>query len=239
MAERFVGKVALITGGTGGLGRAVSVAFLKEGATVVVTYRSEEEMQTLRAEAGTKASSLTGIQVDLATDAAAEELVREIVAQHGRIDVLVNAIGAYAGGSKLWETKPAEFDRMMAPNLRAGFTILHAAVPGMVERASGAIVNVASRAAVDHAGGSAGYSASKAAAIAMVDSLAADLKGTGVRANSILPSIIDTAANRKAMPNADFSRWPKPEEIASVILFLCSDEAKLIRGASVPVYGQS
>ncbi len=239
MAERFTGRVALITGGTGGLGRAVSLAFLKEGATVVVTYRSEAEMQTLRAEAGAKASSLTGLQVDLATDAAAEELVGEILAQHGRIDVLVNAIGAYAGGSKLWETKPAEFDRMMALNLRAGFTILHAAVPAMVKRASGAIVNVASRAAVDHAGGSAGYAASKAAAIAMVDSLAADLKGTGVRANSILPSIIDTAANRKAMPNADFSRWPKPEEIASVILFLCSDEAKLIHGASVPVYGQS
>jgi NAD(P)-dependent dehydrogenase (short-subunit alcohol dehydrogenase family) len=238
MEDQFAGKVALITGGTGGLGRAVSLAFLKEGATVVVTYRSEPEMQTLRAEAGTKASSLTGVQVDLAKDVAAEELVGKIVGKYGRIDVLVNAIGAYSGGSKLWETMPAEFDRMLALNLRAGFTILHAALPVMVKQASGAIVNVASRAAVDHAGGSSGYAASKAAAVAMVDSLAADLMGTGVRANSILPSIIDTAANRKAMPNADFSKWPKPEEITSVILFLCSDEARLIHGASVPVYGQ-
>ena len=100
-------------------------------------------------------------------------------------------------------------------------------------------MNIASRAAVDHAGGAAGYAASKAAAVAMIDSLAADLKGTGVRANSILPSIIDTEANRKAMPGANFSQWPKPEEIARVILFLCSDEARLIHGASVPVYGDT
>jgi NAD(P)-dependent dehydrogenase (short-subunit alcohol dehydrogenase family) len=172
-------------------------------------------------------------------DAAAERLVSEILTQHGRIDFLVNAIGAYAGGTKLWETDPAVFDRMIALNLRAGFAILHAAVPAMVKQKSGSIVNVASRAAVDHAGGAVAYAASKAAAVAMIDTLAADLKGTGVRANSILPSIIDTAANRKAMPKANFAEWPKPEEIAQVILFLCSDEGKLIHGASVPVYGQS
>jgi len=98
-------------------------------------------------------------------------------------------------------------------------------------------VNVAAKAAFDHAAGAAAYAASKAAALAMIDSLAADLKGSGVRVNSILPSIIDTAANRKAMPNANFAKWPKPEEIARVILFLCSDEAKVVQGAAVPVYG--
>jgi NAD(P)-dependent dehydrogenase (short-subunit alcohol dehydrogenase family) len=239
MSERFAGKVALIPGGTGGLGRAVSAAFLKEGAKVVVTYRNESEMESLRSATGPKASSLDGFAVDATQDAAAKQLVGKMVAQYGRIDVLVNAIGGYAGGSKLWESDPVEFDRMMALNLRAGFALLHAVVPAMVKQASGAIVNVASRTAVDHAGGAAGYAASKAAAVAMLDSLAADLKGTGVRANSILPSIIDTEANRKAMPKADFAKWPKPEEIANVILFLCSDEAKLIHGASVPVYGQS
>jgi NAD(P)-dependent dehydrogenase (short-subunit alcohol dehydrogenase family) len=109
----------------------------------------------------------------------------------------------------------------------------------MVKQGSGAIVNVASKAAADHAAGASAYAASKAAAVAMIDCLAADLKGTGVRANSILPSIIDTPANRKAMPKAKFAAWPKPEEIARVILFLCSDEAKLIQGASVPVYGDT
>lgn len=239
MAKRFEGRTALVTGGTGGLGRAVSLAFVNEGAKVVVTYRNEDEMKALRELTGEGGVLLDGMQANLTTDAAAEQLVSKVVAQHGRLDVLVNAIGAYAGGSKLWETTPAEFDRMMALNLRVGFAILHAAVPAMVKQASGAIVNVASRAAVDHAGGAAGYAASKAAAVAMLDSLADDLKGTGVRANSILPSIIDTEANRKAMPKADFARWPKPEEIARVVLFLCSDEAKLIHGASVPVYGQT
>jgi len=101
------------------------------------------------------------------------------------------------------------------------------------------MVNVASKAAVDHAAGAAAYAASKAAAVAMMDSLAAELKGTGVRVNSILPSIIDTEINRKAMPKADFTKWPKPEDIARVILFLCSDQAKLIHGAAVPVYGDT
>jgi NAD(P)-dependent dehydrogenase (short-subunit alcohol dehydrogenase family) len=98
-------------------------------------------------------------------------------------------------------------------------------------------VNVASRAAVDHEAGAAAYAASKAAAVAMIDSLAADLRGRGVRVNSILPSIIDTEINRKAMPGADFAKWPKPEDIAKVILFLCSDDAKVIHGAAIPVYG--
>ncbi len=105
----------------------------------------------------------------------------------------------------------------------------------MLKQGRGAIVNVASTAAIDHAASAAAYAASKAAAVAMVDSLAADLKGTGIRANSILPSIIDTEANRKAMPNADFAKWPKPSDIANVILFLCSDHARLIHGAAIPV----
>jgi NAD(P)-dependent dehydrogenase (short-subunit alcohol dehydrogenase family) len=105
----------------------------------------------------------------------------------------------------------------------------------MLKQGRGAIVNVASRAAIDHAASAAAYAASKAAAVAMVDSLAADLKGTGIRANSILPSIIDTEANRRAMPDADFAKWPKPGDIAQLILFLCSDDAKLIHGAAIPV----
>src|SRR5260370_364721 len=126
---------------------------------------------------------------------------------------------------------------MLVLNLRTGYVLSRAVGPVMIKQGSGAIVNVASRAAIDHAAGAAAYVASKAAAVAMIDSLAADLRGTGVRANSILPSIIDTDANRKAMPNSDFTKWPQPEDIARVILFLCSDAAKVINGAAVPVYG--
>ncbi|MGA7317970.1 MAG: SDR family oxidoreductase, partial [Silvibacterium sp.] len=109
----------------------------------------------------------------------------------------------------------------------------------MLKQKSGAIVNVAAKAAFDHAGGASAYAASKAAALAMIDSLAADAKGNGVRVNSILPSIIDTPANRKAMPEANFATWPNPEDIARVILFLCSDAARVIHGAAIPVYGDS
>jgi NAD(P)-dependent dehydrogenase (short-subunit alcohol dehydrogenase family) len=124
---------------------------------------------------------------------------------------------------------------MLSLNLLSGYILCRAVVPAMLKQRRGAIVNVASRAAIDHAAAAASYAASKAAAMAMIDSLAADLKETGVRANSILPSIIDTEANRRAMPKADYSKWPKPQDIARVILFLCSDDAKLIRGAAIPV----
>jgi NAD(P)-dependent dehydrogenase (short-subunit alcohol dehydrogenase family) len=128
---------------------------------------------------------------------------------------------------------------MLALNLRSGYALARAAVRVMLKQGSGAIVNVAAKAAVDHGARASAYAASKAAAVAMMDCLAEDLKGTGVRVNSILPSIIDTETNRKAMPKADFSKWPKAEDIARVILFLCGDEARVIHGAAVPVFGNA
>jgi NAD(P)-dependent dehydrogenase (short-subunit alcohol dehydrogenase family) len=238
MNQRFSGKAVFVAGGTGGLGRAVSVAFLGEGANVIATYRDQKEMEDLK-HISANIASLSGVNVDVTNDAAVARVIQGIVEEYGHLDAVVNAVGGYAGGTKLWETDPKVFDRMIALNLRAGYAIMRAAVPAMLQQKSGAIVNVAARAAFDHAGGAAGYVASKAAAVAMMDSLAADLKGTGVRANSIVPSIIDTAANRKAMPSANFAQWPKPEEIARVILFLCSDDARVIHGAAVPVYGDT
>jgi NAD(P)-dependent dehydrogenase (short-subunit alcohol dehydrogenase family) len=140
---------------------------------------------------------------------------------------------------KLWELDAKVLDQMLVLNLRSGFLLSRAAAKVMRQQGRGAIVNVASKAALDHDSGLAAYAASKAAAVALMDSLAADLKGAGVRVNSVLPSIIDTEVNRKAMPRADFAKWPKPEDIARVILFLCSDDAKVIHGAAIPVYGDS
>lgn len=237
MSSRFEGKSVLVAGGTGGLGRAVSLAFLNESAQVTVTYRGQDEFTALKTAAAERASSLDGRDVDVTDEAAVDQLVKEILSRSRRLDVMVNTVGAYAGGTPLWQTEWKVFDQMLALNLRSGFVLSRAVVPVMLKQASGAIVSVASRSAFDHAAGAAAYVTSKAASVAMFDSLAADLKGTGVRVNSVLPSIIDTPANRRAMPNADFSKWPKPEDIARVILFLCSDEAKLIHGTSVPVYG--
>jgi NAD(P)-dependent dehydrogenase (short-subunit alcohol dehydrogenase family) len=239
MAERFREKVVLMAGGTGALGCAVSLAFLADGARVAVTYRQAKEFDALRTAAGERAAALTGQAVDVTDVKATEALAQTLVAEYGRIDVLVNAVGAYAGGTALWETTPEVFERMLALNLRAGFALARAIVPVMLRQRSGVVVNVASRAAFDHGAGAAAYAASKAAAVAMIDSLAADVKGRGVRVNSVVPSIFDTEENRKAMPGADFARWPKPEEIAQVVLFLSSDEGRLIHGASVPVYGET
>ena len=240
MNGRFEGKVALVAGGTGGLGRAVSLAFLGEGARVEVTYvvpGEWAELQDVVAKLG--GGALKGHEVDVTDETAVNGLVETIVEAQGRLDVLVNTVGAYAGGLKLWEMETQVFEQMMTLNLRSGYVLARAAARTMLKQKRGAIVNVAAKAAFDHAAGAAAYAASKAAALAMFDSLAADLKGSGVRANSILPSIIDTAANRKAMPKADFAKWPKPEDIARVILFLCSEEAKVIQGAAVSVYGDS
>ena len=239
MNMRFSGKLALVTGGTGGLGRAVTLAFLAEGAKVVVTYQKQEEFDAVKSAAGKNGASLEGRRVDVTDEGEVRQFIESILAQHSRLDILVNAVGSFAGGGKLWELDTKAFDLMMALNVRSGYALARTVAPVMLKQKSGAIVNVASKAALDHGPGVAAYAASKAAALALMDSLAAEVKGTGVRVNSVLPSIIDTEANRKAMPNADFTKWPKPEEIARVILFLCSDDAKLIHGAAVPVYGES
>jgi NAD(P)-dependent dehydrogenase (short-subunit alcohol dehydrogenase family) len=235
---RFSERVVLVAGGTGGLGRAVSQAFLDEGARVIVTYRHQEEFAALKDSAGTN-SPLEGHAVDVTDESLVGPFVDRIIANYARLDAMVNAIGVYAGGVKLWDMDTKVFDRMMALNLRSGLLLSRAVVPAMLKAERGAIVNVASMAALQPAAGDAAYAASKAGALAMMDSLAKELKGTGVRVNSILPGIIDTEANRKAMPKADFAKWPKPQDIARVILFLCSDDARVIHGAALPVYGNN
>jgi NAD(P)-dependent dehydrogenase (short-subunit alcohol dehydrogenase family) len=231
--------VALIAGGTGGLGRAVSLAFLAEGAKVIVTYRKPEEFAALQTAAATKAPSLEGHIVDVTDTTAVDQLVGQILTTQGRLDALVNTVGSYVSGIKLWDLDPKTLDRTFSLNLYAGFALTRAVVPAMLKQGSGAIVNVAAKAAVDHAAGTSAYAASKAAAVALMDSLAADLMGTGIRVNSILPNVIDTEVNRKAMPTADYSTWSKPEDLAAVILFLCSNESRVIHGASIPLYGTS
>ena len=240
MSLRFEGSVVLVAGGgTGGLGRAVTSAFLEEGATVAVTYRNQPEWEKFKAASSPFASRLEGHEADVTDETAMRQLVEKLLSKHNRLDAMVNTIGGYAGGLKFWEMETKVFEQMLNLNLRSGYALSRAAVPAMLKQGRGAIVNVAAKAAFDHAAGASAYAASKAAAVAMMDSLAADVKGSGVRVNTILPSIIDTEVNRKAMPKADFAKWPKPHDIARVILFLCSDDAKVIHGASIPVYGDS
>jgi NAD(P)-dependent dehydrogenase (short-subunit alcohol dehydrogenase family) len=236
----FHDKIVLVTGGTGGLGREVSMAFLEAGATVEVTYVAAEEYAALVSAAEKiGATAPQGANVDVTDEQAVGKLVAALVARHGRLDILVNTIGGYVGGTSVWDSDLHTYDKILALNLKAAFVLARAVVPRMIQQNRGWIVNIAAKAAFDHAAGASLYAASKAGALALMDSLAADVKPYNINVNSVLPSIIDTAANRKAMPSADFSKWPKPQEIAQVILFLCSEEARVIHGAAIPVYGRS
>jgi NAD(P)-dependent dehydrogenase (short-subunit alcohol dehydrogenase family) len=235
MNRVFSGQVALVAGGTGALGRALSLAFLREGATVTVTFRRQEEFDSLRLMAAAHAAQLDGHQLDVTDDGAVRQLIATLLARQRRLDILVNAVGGYEAGKTLWETEPKTFERMMSLNLYPGYILARAVAPAMLRQGRGAIVNVAAATALDPPAAAAAYAASKAAALAMIASLAKDLKGTGVRANSILPGTIDTEANREAMPDSDVSKWTKPEDIARVVLFLCGDAAKAIHGATIRV----
>ncbi len=235
MAAEFADRVVLVAGAPGGRGTAVTLAFLKAGAVTCITAREGEALEGLRRDAGEAAGRLQARQVDVTDEAATAEYVREIMARHQRLDVLVNTVGGYRGGRSLWQAEAGEYEQMLALNLRSGYVLARAAAPVMRARGQGVIVNVASRAAIEPGPGAAMYAASKAAALALMQSLAAELHGNGVRVNSVLPSMIDTPANRKAMPGSDFSQWAQPADIARVILFLCSDDARLVHGAAIPV----
>ena len=238
--DSFKNKVALVAGGTGALGREIALGFLQAGAEVVATYRRQEEFDSLAADARAIAgSNLAGAVVDTSDAAAVAAMVEKIVAARGRLDILVNAVGGYAGGKTVWEDDPANYERMMALNLESGFALSRAVLPAMIRQNRGAIINIASRAGYGHSAGAALYAASKAAALAFFDSLAEEVKPYAINVNSVVPSIFDTPANRRAMPTADFAQWPKPSEIARVIVFLCSDDARVIHGAAIPVYGRT
>jgi NAD(P)-dependent dehydrogenase (short-subunit alcohol dehydrogenase family) len=231
----FQGQVVIVAGGTGALGSAVARAFIQEGANVAVTYRTPREYEDLQSSVAADRARLRGHQVDVTSEAEMSRLAAAIDAEFHRLDVLVNAAGAYSGGPKLWEIESAVLERMLDLNLRSAFVTSRSVLPILLRQGRGCIVNVAAKAAVDQPGGAGAYVAAKAAALAMMHSLAMDLKGTAIRVNSVLPSTIDTAANRRDMPQANFATWTKPEDIARVILFLCTEDARALNGTAIPV----
>jgi NAD(P)-dependent dehydrogenase (short-subunit alcohol dehydrogenase family) len=229
-------RTVIVAGGTGALGASVSRAFLATGARVVVTYRKQEEFDALAKQAGV---GLSGVSIDMTDEAAVARFTAETESKSGAIDALVIAVGGYAGGKQLWETDIATYELMLSLNLRAAFVMTRAILPGMIRQNRGAIVNVASKAGYGHAAGAAVYAASKAGVMALFDSLAEEVKPYNINVNSIVPSIMDTPANRRAMPKADFNQWPKTDDIAKVVVYLCSEDACVIHGAAVPVYGRT
>ncbi len=233
------GKVALITGGTGALGGAVTRAFAERGARIAVTYRTEAEAQNCRSLLGTRADAVMFIQTDVVVEAEVQRLAGTLVDRFGRIDILLNLVGGYVGDLPVAELPEATWNRMLEVNLKSAFLCAKHIVPSMQRAGGGCIVNVSSRAALKVFPGISAYAAAKAGLLAFTETLASEVLKDRITVNAILPSVIDTPANRKAMPKADPSAWVTPEEIAHLLLFLCSDAAKDISGAAIPIYGRA
>ncbi len=224
----------LVAGGTGALGTAVVRAMLEADRPVVATWRAAEERDRVRDDfAG--ASGLTLVNADLTDPASVERAVASVPS----LGAVVNLVGGYAAGTKVHETDPDAFDAMLRLNLRPGFLLARAAIPRLVEAGGGTFVGVSARAALRPFPGAAGYITAKAAVLAFIQALDTEYRDAGVRCNAVLPSVIDTPANRRSMPDADFSRWVSPEHIATVVRFLTSAESAPISGAAVPVYGRA
>lgn len=230
------GKVAIITGGTGALGRVVTAAFIAAGARVTVTYVHDAELPGFEAAMPTARPETA--KVDLTSRPAIEGLVARVLAAHGRVDVLLNLAGGFTAGAII-ETAEHDLDGLFAMNAKTAFLCTQAVLPAMIRQRYGRIVNVTSRPALVGGAGVAAYAMAKAAVAALTRAAADETRDHGITVNAIAPSAIDTPANRAAMPKADPARWVKPEEIAATLVFLASDAAAATSGAIIPVYGRA
>lgn len=228
-------RTVILTGGTGGLGSAVSRRLLEEGWRVVVPWIVERELERVQPRDG-----LELIQADLFEQDAVAAVVGAAVANEGApLQGVVNLVGGFAAGGRVHETPIEEFERQFRLNLRPTYLVTGVALPRLLEAGGGSIVCVGTRAAIEPFAGAAGYVASKAAVIAFARAVAVEYRDDQVRCNAILPSVIDTPANRAAMPQADHDRWVKPAEIAGVIAHLLSPDSAPVSGAAIPVYGRA
>lgn len=221
----------MVTGASGGLGTAVVETFLTAGATVAGVARSVSPRDD--------SDRFVAVSADLTNAEGAQAAVKETLQKAGGLDVLVHVMGGFAGGQPVQETDDATWERMMSLNLRAAFLAVRAVLPHMLESRYGRIVAVGSRVGVDPTAGLSAYGVSKAGLNSLIQTVALETRDHGITANVVMPSTIDTAANRKAMPNADFSTWVAPGKIAQQILWLCSEAASETSGALIPIYGRS
>lgn len=230
-------RVAIVTGGSGALGSAVTFDLLGSGARVAVPYAAEEHWASLQNRAGSARERLWGAKVDLTKAPAVERFVADVAERWGRIDFLVCIAGGFAAG-KIHETSEESWDRMFDLNLGTVYLSLHAVVPAMIKQNFGRIVTISSGAILNGGGaGIAAYAISKGAVRQLTEILGDELKDYDIHAHCVMPGTMDTAANRHAMPQADFSRWVKTGDVARVIHFLLSDDSRAVRSVVVPVLG--
>ena len=224
-----------MTGGTGGLGTAVVARLLDDGWRVVVPWVAEHELERVERRPG-----LELVEADLfEPDAVAAAVAVAAGDAAAPLRAVVNLVGGFAQGARVAEEPIETFEAQLRLNLRPTYLVTQAALPHLVAAGGGAVVCVGSRAALQPFAGAAGYATAKAAVIAFAQAVAVEYRDELVRCNAILPSVIDTPANRAAMPKADHTRWVAPAQLAGVIVALCSDDCAATSGAAIPVYGRA
>jgi NAD(P)-dependent dehydrogenase (short-subunit alcohol dehydrogenase family) len=235
----LTGRVAWVTGATGGVGPEVVRNLAGAGASIVATARDEAELVALQQQASVTAGRWLAVAADLTDSAVAAHVVATGVTQFGAVDILVALAGGWRGGATVVDADPADLDFLLRVNLLTAFNACRAVLPSMISRGWGRIITFGARAAVGGQAKSAAYAASKAALITFTQSIAAETRQSGITANALLLSTVDTPANRASMPSGDTSRWVSPEQIAATVRFLCTEEAGAITGGAIPVYGRA
>lgn len=230
MNHPLEGKIALVTGARGGLGSFVTEAFLAAGASVAGVSRAIQASDFPH-------PAFFPMPADLSNPEAARKVAADAVARFGRIDALVHVMGGFAGGQSVEDTDDATIDKMLDLNYRSAFFIARAVLPHMRARGGGRILAVASRQAVEPARMVGAYSASKAALVSLIHTIALENRDRGIAANSVLPATMDTPGNRGGNPNPDTSQWVQPSQVAALLVHLASDAGAQITGAAIPVYG--
>jgi len=225
------GRVTLITGAKGGLGSLVTEAFLAAGAKVAGVSRSIQSGDFSH-------PAFTAMPAELSTGETARKLAADVIARFGRIDALVHVMGGFAGGQSVADTDDATFEKMLDVNYRAAFFMARAVLPQMRQQGSGRILAVSSRQGVEPAAMVGAYSASKAALVSLIRTIALENKDRGISANTVLPGTMDTPANRAGDPKADRTQWVQPSQVAALLVHLASDAGEQITGAAIPVYGR-
>lgn len=238
MAYLAEGNVAIVTGGAGALGRVVASTFLNKGTQVAIPLRPGTPDANLPPEFQAFGGRLFVAAADLTREADTQTFAAEVLRRFGAIDILVNSAGGYAGGEVIGEASNAMLEKMLSANLTTAFLMCSAVLPAMREAGAGRIINIAAMAALTPGAKRGPYAIAKRGVVTLTESIAEEVKGSGITANAIAPSIIVTEANRKSMPSADASRWVTPEEIAAIILFLCSPAARSVNGNVLRVFGR-
>ena len=229
----------LITGGTGILGSAVTKAYLAQGDTVAVTYLFENEVERFKEYNPELSKDVTFLYANVTEEVEVQNTIKEFLFQFDRLDVLINIVGGFVGGIPTAELEVDRWDFMMDLNLKSVFLCCKAAIPDMTAQGYGKIINVSARAGLKGEAGLSAYCVSKGGVRTLTESLAAEVMDSGVNVNAIMPSIMDTPMNRESMPDEEHDRWVAPADVAKVICFLTSDDATIINGAAIPVYGRA